>query len=283
MRKYDMLPRLLRQKGLAGDDNFFEPQPLDEATALLTHTPEYWQHLTQLTLPPAAVRRTGFPLSEQLVLRERIITQGTVDCALHALQYGAAFNIAGGTHHAFAGSGDAYCLLNDCAVAANYLLHTGRARHILIIDLDAHQGQGTAHIFKNSEQVFTFSMHSSDNYPLKKEESNLDIALPLHCSGTQYLQLLEEALYKLKHLPADLVFYIAGVDVLATDALGRLGLSMADCRQRDRMVYTFCRSCQLPVVTTMGGGYSKDINTIVEAHCGTFEEAISIYSKLPTS
>ncbi len=276
MQKYAQIPEQLRHRGLVTAANFFEPTPIAEEVALLTHTKAYWDHLIQGTLHPKIIRRIGFPLSPQLVLRERIIAQGTVDAALYALQHGVAFNVAGGTHHAFADSGDAYCLLNDCAIAANYLLHKGLAKNMLIIDLDVHQGQGTAHIFENNTAVYTFSMHSQGSYPLKKERSNLDVPLPPQCSGTQYLELLSEALSTLATNSFDFVFYVAGVDVLATDKLGQLQLSMAHCGQRDRLVFDFCTQQGLPIAVTMGGGYSPEISDIVTAHCNTYEVALGV-------
>ncbi|MDI1233041.1 MAG: histone deacetylase [bacterium] len=275
MLKYELIPLQLLRNGLVDENNFFEPLPILEEHILLTHTAAYWKDLKTLTLDPKIIRKIGFPLSEELVIRERIITQGTIDCALYAMQYGAAFNIAGGTHHAYADSGEGFCLLNDCAIASNYLLKRKLVSQVLIIDLDVHQGQGTASIFKNNRNVFTLSMHGKDNYPLHKEQSDIDIELKTGCDGTEYLKLLEAVLIKTDELiKPDIVFYVAGVDVLLTDKMGKLKLTIQECKHRDEMVFKFCKARNLPVVVTMGGGYSPEISDIVDAHCNTFEAAI---------
>ena len=177
MVKYELLPEQLLYEGTINYKNLFEPELLEESLILSTHQAEYWNKLKNLSLTKSEIRKTGFPLSKQLVDREITIINGTVQCAVYALQYGISMNIAGGTHHAFTDRGEGFCLLNDIAVASNYLLNNNLARQILIVDLDVHQGNGTAEIFRNEERVFTFSMHGANNYPLHKECSNLDIAL----------------------------------------------------------------------------------------------------------
>jgi acetoin utilization deacetylase AcuC-like enzyme len=207
-----------------------------------------------------------------------MITQGTIDCCLYALQYGAALNVAGGTHHAFADRGEGFCLLNDMAIASNYLLKNGLAKKILIIDLDVHQGNGTAKLFENNNQVFTFSMHGAHNYPFHKEFSNLDIPLKDGIEDLEYLQLLKENLIKIiNEEKPDFVFYLSGVDILETDKFGKLRVSMAGCKERDAFVFQTLKEHQLPVTVAMGGGYSPDVKTIVEAHCNTFRLAKSIF------
>ncbi len=278
MLKYELIPAQLKHQGLITDDNLFVPEPLAEHWVLHTHTADYWQRLSGLQLTAAEVRRTGFPLSAALVNREIVIAEGTRRCADYALQHGAAMNVAGGTHHAYTNRGEGFCLLNDQAIAANYLLDTGKARRILIIDLDVHQGNGTAEIFAAEPRVFSFSMHGADNYPLQKEKSDMDIPLPTGTSDTEYLQLLREWLPRLidQHKP-DFCFYLSGVDVLATDKLGKLKLSSEGCAARDEYVYRTLHAHGLPVVTCMGGGYSTRIADIVDAHCNTFRLAQSIY------
>jgi acetoin utilization deacetylase AcuC-like enzyme len=278
MAKYELLPRQLLYEGTLREENFFRPKPLPEAEILHTHQADYWHKLKYLQLSASEIRRTGFPLSAQLVEREITIAQGTIDCAYFALQHGVAMNIAGGTHHAFTNRGEGFCLLNDVAIAANHLLLQGLAKRILVIDLDVHQGNGTAEIFRHQEAVFTFSMHGAKNYPMHKEQSDLDIALEDGTEDKAYLGILEQTLPALieKHRP-DFAFYIAGVDVLATDKLGRLALSLEACRRRDEYVFRTCQAQGIPVVVSMGGGYSPRIYDLVEAHANTFRVAQELY------
>ncbi|MEY2640431.1 MAG: hypothetical protein RIR90_1913, partial [Bacteroidota bacterium] len=205
-------------------------------------------------------------------------TQGTIDCCHYALQFGAALNVAGGTHHAFADRGEGFCLLNDFGVAANYLLKKQLAQQILIIDLDVHQGNGTASLFAQEPRVFTFSMHGAHNYPFHKEQSDLDIPLPDGIDDEAYLHLLQENLTQLfNQVKPDFVFYLSGVDILSTDKFGKLKISMEGCKQRDAMVFEYCKKQKTPVVVAMGGGYSPDVRDIVEAHCNTFRLANAIF------
>ena len=278
MAKYELLPEQLLYEGTATVSNFFHPGLLDPEVALLTHTPGYWEKLTRVTLTDREVRAIGFPINEKFVERGRHIAQGTIECALYARQHGIAMNVAGGTHHAFADRGEGYCCFNDQAVAANYLLNTGLARHILIVDLDVHQGNGTAHIFRDEPRVFTFSMHGERNYPLRKEQSDLDIALPDGMTDTAYLQHLRDALPRLfDTVQPEFIFYLSGVDILETDKLGRLNVSRAGCRERDRFVLDLCHRHRVPVAVSMGGGYSHRLADIVEAHANTFRVAQEIY------
>jgi len=224
------------------------------------------------------IRGTGFPLTTELVNRETVIANGTVQCALYALKYGVAMNIAGGTHHAFTNRGEGFCLLNDIAIAANYLLSEKLVRRVLVVDLDFHQGNGTAQIFQAEQRVFTFSMHGANNYPFKKENSNLDIGLQDHTTDPFYLATLEVNLKNLLDMfQPDFIFYQAGVDILDTDKLGRLSVSREGCRQRDRIVLTIAWQNKIPMVACMGGGYSPDIRDIIEAHASTFRMAQEIF------
>jgi acetoin utilization deacetylase AcuC-like enzyme len=187
-------------------------------------------------------------------------------------------NVAGGTHHAFADHGEGFCLLNDFAVAANYLLHHQLAHKILIIDLDVHQGNGTARLFEKEPRVFTFSMHGDHNYPFIKEKSDLDVALPDGITDEAYLDLLNDNLYKLlQQVRPSFIFFLSGVDVLGTDKYGKLNLSLAGCKARDEMVFSACKNNSIPCAVAMGGGYSADVKIIVEAHCNTFRAALDIY------
>lgn len=278
MLKYELIPGQLLYEGIINADNLFAPEALDETTLLLTHDDDYWQRMKTLQLTEREMRAIGFPLSAQLVEREIRICRGTIDCALYARQYGVSLNVAGGTHHAFTDRGEGFCLLNDFAIAANYLLQQHLAKRILIIDLDVHQGNGTASIFAKRPSVFTFSMHGQHNYPFHKEVSDLDIGLPDGITGAEYLQILAEHLPKLiDSFKPDFVFYLSGVDVLDTDKFGKLKLSIQDCAQRDKIVFEQCRQAGLPVAVAMGGGYSPSVKHIVEAHCNTFQLAKNIY------
>ena len=278
MLKYELIPLQLQHLGIANPDNFFFPDVLAEEWILLTHTAEYWHKLKNLALSYQEEKRTGFPLSAQLVERELRIAQGTISGCHYAFEYGVAFNIAGGTHHAGSYWGEGFCLLNDQAIASNYLLNNRLASSILIIDLDVHQGNGTAEIFTNEARVFTFSMHGDKNFPFRKEQSDLDLPLPDGMADAEYLALLQSHLPKLFDLvQPDFVFYLAGVDVLATDKLGKLALSKAGCLQRDRLVFETCRQRKIPCQVSMGGGYSPDIKDIVDAHCATFNVAHELY------
>jgi acetoin utilization deacetylase AcuC-like enzyme len=278
MEKYALLPEQLLYEGTATADNFCVPTPLAEDWILHTHTEHYWQDLKNLTLSPKDIRAIGFPLSEELIEREIIIAQGTVQCAEFALQYNVAMNIAGGTHHAFTNRGEGFCMLNDIAIGANYLLAKNLAKRILVVDLDVHQGNGTAEIFTDNAQVFTFSMHGEKNYPLRKEKSDLDIGLPDDTPDDIYLQTLQHTLPRLiDTFQPDFIFYQAGVDVLATDKLGRLALSRAGCKMRDKIVLEMCKINQISLVISMGGGYSPRILDIVEAHANTFRLAQELF------
>ena len=278
MEKYNLLPEQLMYEGTIGSGNLFEPTPILEADVLLTHDEVYWHKLKTLNLSRLEERKTGFPLSRQLVDREMVIMQGTLDAAHYALKHGAAMNIAGGTHHAYSFRGEGFCLLNDIALAANCLLNRDTVKKVLVVDLDVHQGNGTAQIFAHEPRVFTFSMHGEKNYPHPKEKSDLDIGLPDHCNDDLYLKTLRKELPKLiQQTEPDIVFYQCGVDVLHSDKLGRLGLTLEGCKERDRFVLEQCKLNKLPVVCSMGGGYSEKISIIVDAHANTYRLAQEIF------
>jgi acetoin utilization deacetylase AcuC-like enzyme len=278
MIKYELIPAQLLHEGTITPENLFSPQLPDEEVILWTHELNYWHQLRDLTLPPKEQRRTGFPLSAQLIEREMRIAQGTIDGCGYAREYGVSFNVAGGTHHAGTNWGEGFCLLNDQAIAANYLLSNGLSQSVLIIDLDVHQGNGTAQIFRNESRVFTFSMHCANNFPFRKEKSDLDIPLADGTGDEEYLSLLKTTLPQLlQQQKPDFIFYLAGVDILATDKLGKLALSKTACRARDRFVFELCIINNIPVQVSMGGGYSPDIKDIVEAHCNTYRIANQLY------
>ena len=278
MLKYELIPEQLLHEGTCTEANFFKPSSCQPEIILQTHDKSYVEKLLNQQLSPSEQRKIGFPQSPALIERELIITQGTIDCALFALQNGCALNIAGGTHHAFADRGEGFCLLNDQAIAANYLINQQLSRKILIIDLDVHQGNGTAKLFENEPRVFTFSIHGLTNYPFHKEKSDLDIALLDGTTSESYLTILEDALPKLiASVQPDFAFYLAGVDILSTDKFGKLKVSLEACKQRDIFVMTQLKRNNIPFAVTLGGGYSPDIKIIVEAHCNTFRIAMDLF------
>ena len=278
MLKYELIPEQLLYEGTIGHENLFIPNKCNKSDILRTHDLEYFEKLVNQQLSPAEQRKIGFPQSPELTERELVITQGTIDCTLFALKNGCALNIAGGTHHAFAERGEGFCLLNDMAVAANYLLSKKLSTKILIIDLDVHQGNGTAKLMENEPRVFTFSMHGLTNYPFHKEKSDLDIGLLDGTTSETYLSSLARALPNLiEAVKPDFAFYLAGVDILSTDKFGKLKVSMEACKQRDSYVFTQLQKNNIPVTVVLGGGYSPDVKTIVEAHCNTFRLAMSLF------
>ncbi len=278
MVKYELLPLQLLHEGTCEEHHFFQPNVISEGDVLKAHDETYFEHLRSLNLKPSEVRKIGFPLSDELVQRELIIADGTIKGCEFALKHGIAMNIAGGTHHAYSNRGEAFCMLNDQAIGARYLQTNDLAKNILIVDLDVHQGNGTAEIFQNDMSVFTFSMHGKSNYPFKKEESDLDIALEKGTDDDTFLNILKETLPKLiDDIQPDFIFYLCGVDVVATDKLGTLGMTIQGCKERDRYVLETCQENQIPVQCSMGGGYSPDIKIIVEAHANTFRIAQEIF------
>ncbi|GAC1593274.1 MAG: histone deacetylase [Hymenobacter sp.] len=280
MLKYELLPEQLLREGTATVADFFVAAPPPDVDMLRVHAAGYFERLRQGQLTRSEERATGFPWSAALFEREVTILGGTLEAARRALAHGLAFNVAGGTHHAFRDRGEGFCLLNDQAAAAAWLLaHEPAVGQVLIVDLDVHQGNGTAAIFQHEPRVFTFSMHGARNYPARKEASDLDLPLPDGTDDAAYLQQLAETLPRLlDDVRPDFVFYLAGVDVLATDKLGHLALTRAGCRRRDELVLGLCHRHHLPVVVCMGGGYSERILDIVEAHANTFRVAAGLWA-----
>jgi acetoin utilization deacetylase AcuC-like enzyme len=278
MAKYSLLPQQLLYEGSCSEDNFFAPTTLGEKQVLRTHDTEYWNKLKTQNLSRQEERRTGFPLSPELVEREITICQGTINNCEYAIKHGVSMNIAGGTHHAYTNRGEGFCLLNDIAIASHWLLDKGLATQVLVIDLDVHQGNGTAQIMTSEERVFTFSMHGAHNYPLHKETSDLDIGLPDQITDQAYLKILKTKLPELlDQVQPDFIFFQSGVDVLKSDKLGRLGMSMNGCRERDKYVLESCKLNNISVAVNMGGGYSERLADIVEAHANTFRLAQEIW------
>jgi len=278
MEKYDLIPKKLIAEKTFSKDNFFEPGILNKEDVLLTHSNDYYNKLVSQSLSKKEIRPIGFPMSKLLIEREKKIAQGTIECVSFSIKNGISMNIAGGTHHAFANKGEGFCMLNDQAIAANYLLHNDLAKKILIIDLDVHQGNGTASIFRNDMNVFTLSFHGKKNYPFKKEKSDLDIEFDDGTEDIEYLTKLEDVIPNIiKILNPDFIFYLSGVDILKTDKLGRLNLSIEGCKKRDSIILNLCKTFNIPLQISMGGGYSKNIEDIIDAHCNTFRLAKEIY------
>lgn len=278
MQKYTMIPERLVAEGTISVDNFFAPAQLTEDEILTTHTSEYWHKLKTQTLTPKEARPIGFEMTAALVDRGRYIAHATYECALYAQQYGVAMNVAGGTHHAFADHGEGFCVLNDVCIASNLLLMRGQAKRILVVDLDVHQGNGNASIMADEPRVFVFSMHGAKNYPFRKQISDLDIELDDNTGDTEYLRILRDTLpCLLAEFKPDMIFYQSAVDVLATDKLGKLALSQAGCKARDEYVLRQAKTANIPVAIVMGGGYSENIEDVVEAHCNTFRVAQQLF------
>lgn len=278
MEKYELLPQQLLLEGTVEENAFFSPGTIAKEHVLAVHDAAYFDDLINLKLDKKAQRRSGFPHDEKLIAREQIIMEGTRQCAEYALEHGIAMTISGGTHHAYSNRAEGFCLLNDQAIAAQWLLEQNLAKNILIIDLDVHQGDGTAEIFKNTPEVFTFSMHGKNNYPLKKETSDLDVELEDGTKDEEYLYTLEKSLDEVfKRFTPDFLFYQSGVDIIETDKLGKLSVSIEGCKKRDLTIFKMAKQMDLPIVVSMGGGYSKEIKYIIEAHANTYRSAQHTY------
>lgn len=266
MRKYRFLRDLLTADGFYR----LEPAPpADPATICLAHDSQYVEQFVNGTLPPAAMRRIGFPWSEGLVRRTLASAGGTLAATADALETGFGGTLAGGTHHAFRAEGSGFCVFNDVAIAIHWL--RPRVRRVAVIDLDVHQGDGTAHFFEHDPEVFTLSLHGSNNFPFRKQRSTLDVELPDQTGDEEYLRALDAALPRAFEFEPELVFYLSGVDALRSDVLGRLALTIEGLKERDRRVIE--ASGGLPLVITLGGGYSKPIELTAEAHANTFRVA----------
>ena len=277
IRKFELVRDKLLAEGTLSVEEVFEPEPAAVADLLLVHTEDYITRLVDGELTAKEVRKLGLPWSRSLVRRSFHAISGTINAAKNCISSGIASNLAGGTHHAYPDRGEGFCVLNDVAVAIRVLQRDRSAERFLIIDLDVHQGDGTAFIFRDSPEVFTFSMHGAKNYPLFKQTSSLDIELYDKTDDDEYLDTLEHALDRVRMHDPDVIFYLAGADPYEKDKLGRLGLSIEGLRRRDEMVLRFARDAAVPIVTTMSGGYAADINDTVEIHCNTIRAVKSVY------
>ena len=275
MAKYTLVYYVLREQGLLPAERIMLPEEIAREHLARVHTADYLERIFGDGLSEAEVRRLGVPWSARLLRRSRLAVSGTVLASEAALAEGLGGNLAGGTHHAFADHGEGFCVLNDVAVAIRKLQHEGRCQRALIIDLDVHQGNGTAKIFENDERVFTFSMHGERNYPAQKMCSSLDVGLPDGTGDERYLESLQQALrYIRQHCAPELVFYLAGVDVMAGDRYGRFTLTEEGLRTRERLVLDFARAEGLPMVITLAGGYARDAAYTARLHAIVFEEAL---------
>ncbi len=278
MIKYELIPEQLVRESTCSENNFFNPEKVDDDIVLFTHQKEYFERFKSLNLSKKEIREIGFPLSKELVDRELQIADGTIKGVHYSIEHGISMNIAGGTHHAFYDRGEAFCMLNDQAIAANYLINKGLSKRILIIDLDVHQGNGTASLFRSNNNVFTLSFHGKKNYPFRKEKSDLDIEFDDNTNDEKYLKILKETIPKIiDEFNPDFIFYLSGVDVLENDKLGRLSLTINGCKERDRFILELCKKNSIPVQVSMGGGYSVVLKNIIEAHSNTFRLAQEIF------
>lgn len=275
MPKYRMVRDRLERTGVF---SFQCAEPATAEVVALAHDAAYVQQILDGSLPPAAIRRIGFPWSPALVLRSLASVGGTLGASADALERGWGGNLAGGTHHAFRAEGSGYCVFNDMAVAIQSLRQEGRIRRGAIVDLDVHQGDGTALIFEGDEDVLTLSIHGEKNFPFRKQRSRIDIALPDGTGDEEYLRTLEEVLPRVLEFQPEIIFYQSGVDALDTDTLGRLNLSLAGLSARDGMVMRAVHAAGIPFVITLGGGYSSPLERTAEAHANTFLNALSVFS-----
>lgn len=278
IEKYELVKEQLVYEGTVAAQQVFDPGLATEEQILRIHTLDYWNSLKTLTLDRQAIRKIGLPVTQKSLNRALNSVAGTIAAGYQALDLGLGINLAGGTHHAYADAGEGFCVLNDIAISAQELLEYEKVKQVLIVDLDVHQGNGSAKIFQDEKRVFTFSMHGENNYPLHKENSDFDLALPYQADDEQYLSLLSEHLPKLIYkVNPDIIFFQAGVDVLAEDKLGKLGLTKQGVKARDTIVIEQCYKNGIPLVITMGGGYTEKLKDLVDAHCNTFRIAIDKY------
>ena len=276
MEKY----RLLRERIVAdGFWNLETAPPASAETIALAHDREYVSQFIDGTLPAAVMRRIGFPWSQGLVNRTLASAGGTLAATRDAMETGFGGTLAGGTHHAFRGEGSGFCVFNDVAIAIFSLRAEGLGRRIAVVDLDVHQGDGTAHFFEHDPDVLTISLHGANNFPFRKQRSKIDVELPDGTRDAEYLRAVDSVLPRVAEFRPEIVFYLSGVDALASDVLGRLALTIGGLKARDRLVIEECFGNRLPLVITLGGGYSRPIELTAEAHANTFRIAAEIYGR----
>jgi acetoin utilization deacetylase AcuC-like enzyme len=266
IKKFGELFKLLKQDQIISDKNLHIPKPVSFQDLARVHTDEYVRKINTLSLSKEEERKLGFPMVESVRQRSFVATGGTVLAAELALKHRLACNTAGGSHHAFSDSGNGYCVFNDVAVAAKKLIAEKNIKKILIFDLDVHQGDGTAKIFQNNDNVFTLSVHSKKNYPLTKQLSNIDIELDEGVKDDEYLEVVLKSLEKVNQMQFDFVFYIAGVDIHEEDKIGKFKVSLEGIKKRDELVIANFFDKKIPLCGVLGGGYNRDFNQLVYLH-----------------
>lgn len=274
MKKFSGLHAYLIDKGIISQSEVVEPSLVDFSNLITAHTERYAKAVWTGDLDKREIRRMGLPWSKSLAIRSRLAVQGTINAGLMALQDGVAGNLAGGTHHSMPDHGEGFCVYNDVAVAVKVLQQSMWVNRVLVVDCDVHQGNGTAFIFQDNPDVFTFSIHGEKNYPFKKPPSDLDIGLPDKTRDKEYHKLLISALDKIEsEFKPDLVFYLGGIDPLESDHFGRLSLTLAGLRERDRIVIEHFTQKEYPLVLLLSGGYSPTLEETVIAHSQMYEVA----------
>ena len=266
IQKFGELIKLLKKKNIATSSNTFEPSEVSTSTLLGVHSEEYINKINNLSLDKEEIRKLGFPLVKSVRRRSFVATGGTVLASKLAVKYKLACNTAGGSHHAFSNQGNGYCVFNDVAVATNYLKNKFKYKKILILDLDVHQGDGTAKIFENDESVFTASIHSKKNYPSKKQNSNIDIELEDGMKDEEYLNIVNQLLKKIENIRFDFVFYVAGVDVHFEDRLGKLNITGEGIKKREELVINTFFKKNIPLCGVLGGGYNINFEQLIHLH-----------------
>jgi acetoin utilization deacetylase AcuC-like enzyme len=280
MVKYSMLRERVAASGICEPGEMRVPRPVSDEEILRAHDRDYLRHVVEGTLSRKEMRRIGFPWSERMVERSRRASGGTLGACLAALEDGFSANLAGGTHHAFADQGEGYCVFNDSAIAARAVRAEGLVEQVVILDTDVHQGNGTAAILRGDPSIFTFSIHGARNFPFRKEESDLDVALPDGADDGEFVEALEAGLERvLEESKAELAFYLAGADPYEDDRLGRLSVSKEGLAERDRLILESCRERDIPVAVTMAGGYARKIEDTVDIHFRSIERAASLVNK----
>jgi acetoin utilization deacetylase AcuC-like enzyme len=272
-----MLRESVAASGLCGPEELIVPHPVSDAEILRSHEEGYLRRVALGTLTEKEMRRIGFPWSQRMVERSRRASGGTLGACLAALEDGFAANLAGGTHHAFADRGEGYCVFNDSAIAARAVQAEGLVERVVVVDTDVHQGNGTAAIVRGDATIYTLSIHGAKNFPFRKEESDLDLALPDGADDGEFLDALEEGLERaLEESRAELAIYLAGADPFEDDRLGRLSVSKEGLAERDRLVLESCRERGIPVAVTMAGGYARNVEDTVEIHLQSIEKAATL-------
>jgi len=275
--KYRLVRDGLVANGIVQPSELYLSEPVAPEVVKLAHAPHYVEAVLHGTVDRMIMRRIGFPWTSELVIRSFTIVGGAIASAEEALESGFAGNLAGGTHHALYDAGEGFCVFNDLAVVVQYLFSQKLARRVAVIDLDVHQGNGTAAILGGRDDVYLFSMHGAKNYPFRKVPSTVDIDLADNTSDDEYLAILETELPKIFAWKPDIVLFQAGVDPLREDTLGRLALSMDGLARRDEMVFRACKQHGIPVSVAMGGGYAKPVHLTVQAHIQTYRVLRHIY------